>query len=111
MPLSSPNTLPATGSVRDRQGRALRSPKSFLPRNVKTVSGIVKPRRSASATPSRIVLALKKSSAVARRAQMLIRKRQPFADMSAEACLGVTAAWSGAVGGLLLIMLLVRLFS
>jgi bacterioferritin-associated ferredoxin len=31
--------------------------------------------------------------------------------MSAEACLGVTAAWSGAVGALLLIMLLVRLFS
>jgi hypothetical protein len=42
---------------------------------------------------------------------MLVRKRQLFADMSAEACLGVTAAWSGAVGGLLLIMLLVRLFS
>ena len=42
---------------------------------------------------------------------MLIRKRQPFADMSAEAGFGVTVAWSGAVGGLLLIMLLVRLFS
>jgi len=29
---------------------------------------------------------------------------------SSEACLGVVAAWSGAVGGLLLVMLLVRLF-
>ena len=45
------------------------------------------------------------------RQQMLMRRDQVFADMSSEACLGVAAAWSGAVGGLLLVMLLVRLFS
>ena len=42
---------------------------------------------------------------------MLMRRDQVFADMSSEACLGVAAAWSGAVGGLLLVMLLGRLFS
>ena len=42
---------------------------------------------------------------------MLMRRDQVFADMSSAACLGVAAAWSGAVGGLLLVMLLVRLFS
>jgi hypothetical protein len=31
--------------------------------------------------------------------------------MSAEATLGLAAAWSGAIGGLLLIMILVRAFS
>ena len=45
------------------------------------------------------------------RQQMLMRRDQVFADMSSEACLGVAAAWSGAVGGLLLVMLLGRLFS
>jgi hypothetical protein len=46
-----------------------------------------------------------------RRKRMLIRKPRVFADMSAEASLALAAAWSGAVGGLLLIMILVRLFS
>jgi hypothetical protein len=41
---------------------------------------------------------------------MLMRRDQVFADMSSEARLGVAAAWSGAVG-LLLVMLLGRLFS
>ena len=42
---------------------------------------------------------------------MLIRRPQVFAGMSAEASLALAAAWSGAVGGLLLIMILVRLLS
>jgi hypothetical protein len=45
------------------------------------------------------------------RQQMLIRKRQAFAEMSTEASLRLAAVWSGAVGGLLLIMVLVRHFS
>ena len=39
------------------------------------------------------------------------RRQAEFVNMSAEASLGVAAAWSGAVSGLLLIMILVRLFS
>jgi hypothetical protein len=46
-----------------------------------------------------------------RRKQMLIRRPQVFAGMSAEASLGLALAWSGVVGGLLLVMILVRLFS
>jgi hypothetical protein len=42
---------------------------------------------------------------------MLIRKRQVFADMSPEASLCLAAASSGAVGPLLFIVILVRLFS
>jgi hypothetical protein len=42
---------------------------------------------------------------------MLVRKRQAFAEMSLEASLRLAAVWSGAVGGLLLIMFLVRHFS
>ena len=42
---------------------------------------------------------------------MLIRRRQEFADMSPTACLGLAAAWIGAVSGLLFIMILIRLFS
>jgi hypothetical protein len=42
---------------------------------------------------------------------MLIRRPQVFAGMSAEASLGLALAWSGVVGGLLLVMILVRLFS
>jgi hypothetical protein len=42
---------------------------------------------------------------------MLIRRRQVLADMSPETALGVIAVWTGAVGALLLIMLVVRLVS
>ena len=42
---------------------------------------------------------------------MLIRRRQGFADMSTAASLALAAAWSGAVSGVFLIMILVRLFS
>jgi hypothetical protein len=41
---------------------------------------------------------------------MLIRKPQAFADMSAEASLGLAGAWCGAVSGLRLIMIIVRSF-
>jgi hypothetical protein len=41
---------------------------------------------------------------------MLIRRREVFADMSPAACFGLVAAWSGAVSGLLLIMILIRVF-
>jgi hypothetical protein len=46
-----------------------------------------------------------------RRKRMLIRRPQVFAGMSAEASLVLAAAWSGAVSGVLLIMILVRLCS
>lgn len=46
-----------------------------------------------------------------RRQQVLVRRRQVFANMSPAACARLTAAWSGAVGGMLLIMILARLFS
>jgi hypothetical protein len=42
---------------------------------------------------------------------MLIRRQQAFAVMSPEVSLSVATAWSGAVGGLLVMMILVRLFS
>jgi len=42
---------------------------------------------------------------------MMIGRPQALAGMSAEVLLGLVAAWSGAVGGLLLIMILVRVFS
>ena len=42
---------------------------------------------------------------------MLARRPQPFADMSAAATLRLAIAWSGAVGALLFILILVRLFS
>jgi hypothetical protein len=38
-------------------------------------------------------------------------KRQVFAEIPPAACIGLTAVWSGAVGGMLLIMILLRLFS
>jgi hypothetical protein len=43
--------------------------------------------------------------------RMPARRPQVFADMSPAASVGLTAAWSGAVAGLLLIMILLRLFS
>jgi hypothetical protein len=42
---------------------------------------------------------------------MLIRRPQAFADMSPEAAVGLSVAWGGAVGGILLIMILLCLFS
>ena len=42
---------------------------------------------------------------------MLIRRRQVFADMSSAASLALAAAWSGVVSGLVLVMILVRLFN
>jgi hypothetical protein len=42
---------------------------------------------------------------------MLIRERQGFADISTAASIALAAAWSGAVSGPFLIMILVRLFS
>ena len=45
------------------------------------------------------------------RQRMLIQKPQAFADMSAEASLGLAGAWCGAVSSLLLIMILVRSLS
>lgn len=39
------------------------------------------------------------------------RKRAEFVNMSAQASVGVAAAWSGAVTGLLLVMIAVRSFS
>jgi hypothetical protein len=38
-------------------------------------------------------------------------KRQVITEIPPAACMGLTAVWSGAVGGLLLIMILLRLFS
>ena len=42
---------------------------------------------------------------------MLIRRALALADLSPEASLRVAAAWSGAVSGLLLIMIIVRVFA
>jgi hypothetical protein len=42
---------------------------------------------------------------------MLIRRRQVFAEISPEASLGVTAVWTGAVGALLLIIIVARMIS
>jgi hypothetical protein len=42
---------------------------------------------------------------------MLIRRRQELADLSPETSLRLAAAWTGAVGGLFVMMILVRLFS
>jgi hypothetical protein len=42
---------------------------------------------------------------------MLIRRSDAFASLSTEASVRLAAAWSGAVGGLSLIMILVRSFS
>jgi ElaB/YqjD/DUF883 family membrane-anchored ribosome-binding protein len=49
--------------------------------------------------------------AVLRRRQMLMRRQQEFVDMSPAASLGLAAAWSGVVSGLLFVMIFVRLFS
>jgi hypothetical protein len=46
--------------------------------------------------------------------KVLIRRPQIFGDfgnMSAETSLGLATAWAAAVGGLLLIMILTRMFS
>jgi hypothetical protein len=46
--------------------------------------------------------------------KVLIRRPQiigDFGNMSAETSLGLAAAWAAAVGGLLLIMILLRMFS
>jgi len=45
------------------------------------------------------------------REQMLIRRRPVFVDMSSAASLALAAAWSGVVSGLVLVMILVRLFN
>lgn len=42
---------------------------------------------------------------------MLTRKPQIFVGMSVEASVGLAAAWSGAVGAMLLAVILARLFS
>jgi hypothetical protein len=42
---------------------------------------------------------------------MLARRQQAFANMSATATLRLATAWSGAVGAMLLILILVRLFN
>jgi len=42
---------------------------------------------------------------------MPARRPQPFEDMSAEAILGLAAAWSGAVGTMLFILILADLLS
>ena len=42
---------------------------------------------------------------------MLIRKRHVFASASPETTLRLAAAWSGTVGGLLLVMILVHQLS
>jgi hypothetical protein len=42
---------------------------------------------------------------------MLARRREVFNDMSAAATLRVATAWSGAVGAMLFILILARLFS
>jgi hypothetical protein len=42
---------------------------------------------------------------------MLARRHQPFADMSAAATIRLATAWSGAVGVMMFILILVRLFS
>jgi len=42
---------------------------------------------------------------------MLARRRQVFKGMSAAATLRLATAWSGAVGAMLFILILVRLFS
>ncbi len=41
---------------------------------------------------------------------MPVVKRQVPADMSVAASVALAAAWSGAVGGLLAVMILVRVF-
>ena len=41
---------------------------------------------------------------------MLARRHQPFADMSAAATMRLATAWGGAVGAMLFIAILVRLF-
>jgi hypothetical protein len=42
---------------------------------------------------------------------MLARRPQAFANMSLAASVGLIAAWSGAVGAMLLIMILLRQFN
>ncbi len=42
---------------------------------------------------------------------MFARRPLPFVDMSAAVTMRVATAWSGAVGAMLFILILVRLFS
>ena len=46
-----------------------------------------------------------------REKRMLVRRPQVFANLPPETSVRLTAVWCGAVGGMLLIMILIRLFS
>ena len=89
--------------------------KQLLSRNVQSVSRIVKRRTSRPGIEWSIetwsTTAQAGASAGLRRQPMLIRRPQALADLSPEASLRLAAAWSGAVGGLFVVVIVVRLFS
>ena len=97
-----------------------RSPPDEIPRGSSINPGIGRKRRDRYSTTSwavpemgRTVQAavLKAKAPRVMETADVDAEKSGVVDTSSEACLGVAAAWSGAVGGLLLVMLLVCLFS